>query len=338
MSAPATAPAMPKFVYAYIWRVSGRQQVILCLLTGAVIALSAAPLELQRRITDDAFGAKDIRLLALYCGLYLALIIVQGVAKYILNVTRGRTVEIVSRKLRLQIFDYLTTMAAKEHSSEATLVSRGATVSMISAEAEDLAGFVGDSTSMPLLQGGTALVIFGYLLWLNPLIAGFAALLYLPQVFIVPATQRGINRNSVTYAKVLRKVGNKIVALDKATSKDGKSGGHFKRLVNQSFDLRIRIYRMKFFLTALGNFLDALGPLIVFAIGGWLVIKGSIPVSTIVVFISGVQKVSDPWDQLITFYRTASNTQAKYELIRKTLHGNGEVTHPSHSDNSAVAE
>ncbi len=321
MSTPATSPAMPKSVYGYIWKVSGRQQVTLCLLTGVVIGLSAAPLELQRRIVDDAFGAKDIRLLALYCGLYFSLILVQGVIKYILNVARGRTVEVVSRKLRLQIFDYLTTMSAKGHRSEATLVTRGATVSMISAEAEDLAGFVGDSTSMPLLQGGTTIVIFGYLVWVNPLIAGFAAMLYLPQVFIVPATQHGINRNSVTYARVLRKVGDMIVALDRASSNDGKSGGRFKRLVNQSFDLRIRIYRMKFFLTALGNFLDALGPLIVFAVGGWLVIHGSVALSTIVVFISGVQKVSDPWDQLITFYRTASNTQAKYELIRQTLHG-----------------
>ena len=65
-----------------------------------------------------------------------------------------------------------------------------------------------------------------------------------------------------------------------------------------------------------------------FAVGGWLVIKGSVPLGSLVVFISGVQKVSDPWDQLITFYRTASNTQAKYELIRKTLHGDGEAPAP----------
>lgn len=312
---------MPKSVYGYIWRVSGRQQVILCLMTGVVVALSAAPLELQRRIIDDAFGAKDVRLLALYCGLYLALILVQGAVKYVLNVSRGRTVEVVSRKLRLQIFDHLTALAAEGPRGEADSVTRGASVSMISAEAEDLAGFVGDSFSMPLLQGGTAIAIFGYLVWLNPMIAGFAAILYLPQVFIVPPTQRGINRNSVTYAKVLRKVGDMIVALDRASGKDRKSSGRFKRLVNQSFNLRIRIYRMKFFLTALGNFLDALGPLIVFAIGGWLVIHGGIALSTIVVFISGVQKVADPWDQLITFYRSASNTQAKYELIRHTLHG-----------------
>jgi len=328
MSTPTTAPAMPKSVYGYIWSVSARQQVILCLLTCVVVALSAAPLELQRRIVDDAVGAKDVRRLALYCGLYLALILVQGAVKYVLNVTRGRTVEVVSRILRLQIFDYLSGRAAEGPRGEDGSVTRGATVSMISAEAEDLAGFVGDSTSMPLLQGGTAIVVFGYLVWVNPLIAGFAAILYLPQVFIVPPTQHGINRNSVTYAKVLRRVGDMIVGLDRTSGKDGISAGRFKRLVKKSFDLRIRIYRMKFFLTALGNFLDALGPLIVFAVGGWLVIRGGIAVSTIVVFISGIQKVSDPWDQLITFYRTASNTQAKYELIRETLHGEREASAP----------
>jgi ABC-type multidrug transport system fused ATPase/permease subunit len=313
-------PGMPRSVYRYIWDVSGRRQIALCTLTGVVIALSAAPLELQRRIVNDAFGAKDFRLLAAYCVAYFVIILVQGSTKYVLNVMRGRTVEIVSRKLRLKIFAHLVNQAKSGAQAEADSVTRGATVSMISAEAEDLAGFVGDSTSMPLLQGGTAVVIFGYLVWVNPLIAGFAAILYLPQLLIVPPTQHGINRNSVTYAKVLRRVGDMIVALEGPSGTDGKTAEQFEHLVNRSFDLRIRIYRMKFFLTAVGNFLDALGPLIVFAVGGWLVIRGTIPLSTIVVFISGVQKVSDPWDQLITFYRSASNAQAKYHLIRKTLH------------------
>ena len=84
---------------------------------------------------------------------------------------------------------------------------------MLSSEAEDLAGFVGDSFSMPLQQGGTAVAIFGYLIWVNPLIAGFAAILYLPQLFIVPPTQHGINRNSVTYARTMRRVGDIVVGL-----------------------------------------------------------------------------------------------------------------------------
>jgi ABC-type multidrug transport system fused ATPase/permease subunit len=313
--------AMPKYVYQYIWSVSGRRQIMLCILTGIVVALTAAPLELQRRITDDAFGPKNLNLLVVYCAIYFVLLVVQGATKYFLNVNRGRTVEIVSRLLRLQIFTHLSELTAKEKDEANAPATRGATVSMISSEAEDLAGFVGDSFSMPLQQGGTAVAIFGYLIWVNPMIAGFAAILYLPQLLIVPPTQHGINRNSVTYAKTLRKVGDIVVGLTRGKDGNGSRAGQFTRMVNRAFDLRIRIYRMKFFLTALGNFLDALGPLIVFAVGGWLVINGRIPVSTIVVFISGVQKVSDPWDQLITFYRTASNSQAKYELIRDTLEG-----------------
>ncbi len=316
MGMPDVQATMPRHVYQYIWSVTGHRQIKLCVLTAIVIALTAAPLELQRRITDDAFGPKNLKLLALYCVIYLVLLLVQGATKYYLNVSRGRTVEIVSRLLRLKIFRHLSDLAARAKGEAAP---RGATVSIIASEAEDLAGFVGDSFSMPLQQGGTAVAIFGYLLWVNPLIAGFAALLYLPQLFIVPPTQHGINRNSVSYAKTIRRAGDIIVGLTSGKEAKASLTGRYKRMVNHAFDLRIRIYRMKFFLTALGNFLDALGPLIVFAMGGWLVIHGEVPISTIVVFISGVQKVSDPWDQLITFYRTASNSQAKYELFCQTL-------------------
>jgi len=74
MSRPPSS-FMPRSVYRYIWNVSGHQQIMLCLLTGVVIGLSALPLELQRRIIDDAFGKKDVGLLAVYCTLYLILLL-----------------------------------------------------------------------------------------------------------------------------------------------------------------------------------------------------------------------------------------------------------------------
>jgi ABC-type multidrug transport system fused ATPase/permease subunit len=310
---------MAAFVYRYIWDITGRQQILLCLLAGGVVALSAIPLELQRRIVNDAFGAKDLHLFVWYCGLYFTLLLLQGGIKYTLNVMRGWTVEKVSRLMRLKIFAFLTRARGAGKASTSGGVSRGATVSMISSEAEDLAGFVGDSVSTPLVQGGTTLVVFGYLLWVNPLLAGFAVVLYLPQVLIVPPTQRGINRNAVNYAKVIRKAGDIIVGLEHPEAENGKAGGHFRRLVDQGFSLRTRSYRLKFLLTALGNLLDALGPLVVLGIGGVMAVRGHLPLGTIVVFISGLQKIADPWDQLITFYRSASNAQAKYQLLRQTL-------------------
>jgi len=104
---------------------------------------------------------------------------------------------------------------------------------------------------------------------------------------------------------------------DPATAGEEKT--HFRALVDESFHARIMVYRIKFFLTAFGNLLDAVGPLIVLVVGGWFVIQGSMPVGTLVVFISGIQKIADPWDQLAGFYRTMSNARVKYKLIADTL-------------------
>ena len=41
---------------SFIWQESGGQQVWLCLLTLLVVPLSTVPLELQRRIINDAFA------------------------------------------------------------------------------------------------------------------------------------------------------------------------------------------------------------------------------------------------------------------------------------------
>ncbi len=51
---------MPKNLYAYIWQTSRREQIALCILTVAVSFLTAAPLELQRRIVDNALPERQL--------------------------------------------------------------------------------------------------------------------------------------------------------------------------------------------------------------------------------------------------------------------------------------
>jgi ABC-type multidrug transport system fused ATPase/permease subunit len=304
---------MPRSLLVFIWQASGKRQILLCLLTIIVSLLTTLPLELQRRIVDDAIHGKTVNLLLLLSAAYLGVLLVQGGLKYVLNVYRGYMVEHVARDLRHRIFDGTQTKEG------AHLVKQGAIVSMVAAEVEDLAGFVGDSVSFPLLQAGTALSAMGYLIWVEPRIALFAVLLYLPQLFIVPLGQRRINRWGNIHARLLRKMGDTIVGAGFDRHGRPKFRRRFMRLVTGAFRTRRAVYRVKFFLTFFGNFLDALAPLIVLSVGGWLVIKGEVEVSTLVVFITGFQKVADPWDQLLTFYRTASNANVKYHLIADAL-------------------
>ncbi len=304
---------MPKSLFAFIWRVSFRKQFLLCCLTIIVSLLTTVPLELQRRIVDDAIHNGTLGYLLMLSAIYLGVLLLQGGLKYLLNVFRGWLVEDVARLLRHMIFE--GTQKPEGHAP----VKKGAVVSMVSAEVEDLAGFVGDSISFPLLQIGTAVSALGYLIWVEPRIAIFAIVLYLPQLFVVPLGQRRINRWGNIHARLLRKMGDTIVTSELDRKGRPRHLRRFGRLVLGAFRTRISIYRVKFFLTFFGNFLDALAPLIVLSVGGWLVIKGSVEISTLVVFITGFQKVADPWDQLLTFYRTASNAGVRYHLIADAL-------------------
>ena len=311
---------MPRSLYAYILQMTARRQVPLCLLTVVVVLLSMAPLELQRRIMDNALETRDIHLLVILGGIYLVLMLVQGGLKYVLNVSRGRLVEFVTLRLREQIYASIATArAVLLPPGDDQRLESGSVVSMVAAEAEGIGGFVGESLSIPLLQGGTVIAVTGYLLWLDPLIASFAVVIYIPQALVVPRIQVVINRFARIYARQVRKLGNQVVARMAAAGNGDDGSEHFGRLAKQAYDTQIRIYYIKFFLTALGNFLDALGPLVILLVGGWYVIQHDTDVSTIVVFISGFQKIADPWDQLINFYRSAAIAQTKYGLIRDSL-------------------
>jgi ABC-type bacteriocin/lantibiotic exporter with double-glycine peptidase domain len=308
---------MPQSLYRFIWQSSRKQQIGLVLLTLVVAPMSMVPLELQRRIVDDAVHNQDLAYLLLLCGLYLVVLLVQGGLKYTLNVYRGSLVERIALQLRDRIFAVLVDGPLK-HGERQTAVDKGAVVSMTSAEVEEVAGFVGDSISFPLLQAGTAFGTLGYLFWVQPEIAAFAVALFIPQIVLVPLGQRRINRWAATHARLLRKLGGVIVTSDVRLTPAHRAR-RFGRLSRGARTTRVLIYRIKFFLTFLGNFIDALGPLIVLAVGGYLVLQGKAEVGTLVVFISGFQKVADPWDQLLTFYRTTSNARTKYRLIVDTL-------------------
>jgi len=311
--AGASALPTPQGLYTFIWRVSRRQQVLLCGLTGLVIPLAMVPLELQRRIIDEALEQRDLSLLLSLAGVYLLVLLLQQSLKYALNLSRGWIVECVTRQLRMAI--HRSVRRSEEVPANANgPLDRGAAVPMIAAESEDVGGFVGDSLSLPLQQGGTIVAVLGYLAWVDWRIAGLAVLIYLPQFLTVRRVQARINRLARGYAKLVRRLGH-IVVVEDGPQLDRLFG----TLTDRAYALRMQIYRRKFALTFLGNFLDATGPLLVLAVGGWFVMRGETAVSTLIVFITGLQKIADPWNQLINFYRTLQIALTKYRLIVQTL-------------------
>ncbi|MDN3722515.1 hypothetical protein QW131_32930 [Roseibium salinum] len=94
---------MPKSLYAYVGKVSARQQLRLCLLTVLVFPLTLVPLELQRRIVNGAIEGQNMDLLVRLGALYLAVVTVQGILKFVRNFYLDRVAEGVTRLLRKRI-------------------------------------------------------------------------------------------------------------------------------------------------------------------------------------------------------------------------------------------
>jgi ABC-type bacteriocin/lantibiotic exporter with double-glycine peptidase domain len=187
-----------------------------------------------------------------------------------------------------------------------------------------VAGFAGTSFSEPILNGGILLSVFGYMLFMQPLMALVALSLFIPQVFFIPALQGAINRRTSARIKTMRALAVDIV--DREHGKAEEREKTYRQRVRDVYRLNMEIYRRKFAMTFLMNLLYQLGNIGVLAVGGWFLMQGRTEVGTVVAFISGLARTNDPWNDLVDFVRNLANAGVKYALIAQVLEkGRAEV-------------
>lgn len=311
---------MPRTLWRFVRRVSLWHQIALSTLSVAVFLLSTAPLEVQRRIVNDAFKGGDLHVILLLAGAYAGLALTEGMIKLGMNVYRGYVSEIAVRALRRTI-DRMVSHAGPSASPEAT----GIESSMMLAESEPVGAFVGNYLSEPLLTGGMLASVFGYMIYLQPPMALVAFIMFSPQLVFVPLMQHAINRKVARRIVTLRDVGSSLVA----TSMQGAGGSTQDSRIDSVFSLNMGIFTLKFTMNFMMNLLHHLGTASVLAVGGWFVIRGQTEVGTVVAFVSGLSKINDPWGDLVTWFRDLWVTDTKYKLIASAVDMLGKTGSPS---------
>src|SRR5262245_23751512 len=122
MSARKKRPAgsrMPRSIYAYVWQANGRHQIALSLLSATVFGLSLAPLELQRRIVNQAFRGNAFRDILVLCAAYAVVALLMGVVKFGVNVYRGFLAEVATRDLRHRVHALAANISSDKGSAHA---------------------------------------------------------------------------------------------------------------------------------------------------------------------------------------------------------------------------
>lgn len=303
-----------KDLYRYIWKISARGQIILSALSIAVFLLEMAPLELQRRIVNNAVSHQDFQLIMTLCAIYVAVAVLHGGLKLVLNVYRGSVSESANQRLRMQIDPNAKADPAIRDSSG----DKGVKISIVVSEVEAVGGFVGSSFCDPLLNGGILLSVFGYMLFIQPWMAMVALLIFCPQFLFLPFLQRAINVRTKRRIERMRALSTDIVS-DVADGAKERANKTFRRRIKDVYRLNMEIFLRKFGMNFLMNLLYTLGVIGILAVGGWLVLQGQTEVGTIVAFISGLARMNEPWGELVNYFRDLTNAGLKYRMIAAEL-------------------
>jgi len=308
MAAPV---ALPSNIYRYVWQVSGWHQVPLVVLTVFVSLIEIVPLELQRRIVNDVVKDREYRLVLVLCSAYFGTVLLQGGTKLAVNVYRNWVGESAVRELRRRVHA-LVDATSMSFDAEA----EGIQASMMVAEVEPVGSFVGGSLSEPVLQAGIFCSVLAYMIHVDRRMAAVAILFFVPQLIFVPMMQRAMNRRTNIRVLVIRRLSVGVI----------EAGGNPRRSqldderIERVFQLNMGIFRLKFSMNFLMNLSTQLQIIGALAVGGWAVLQDDLEIGGVVAFISGIGRITDPWGDLVNYFRDANINQVKFALLRDTIH------------------
>lgn len=295
-------------LYATIWRATGRQQILLIVLSLCIAGLAAAPLKFQKEIVN-ALTANDIDASALLwlCAGMMGVILLSLGLKWMLGYRSGVLGEDVTRRLRAIIYRNSTP-------DNAEAPSKGTVAAAVTAEAEELGKFTGGALSDPVVQIGTLISVVGFIAATQPGLGIIALAMILPQAAIVLATQPQVNRLVGERVRILRH------STDCITSETvERASQEVLTAFDEIFETRRKMFVWKLSTKFLLSAINGAGTVAVLALGGLMVLDGRTDIGTVVAATAGLGRLQGPTTFLIAFYRQVSATRVKYELLREVV-------------------
>jgi putative ABC transport system ATP-binding protein len=321
--------ALEPTIYRFILKHSLAQQFLLLLFTLISFPFLYFSLDLPKTIVNQAIGGKQfpqsilgvsfeqIPYLLILCGVFLALVFVNGAFKYFVNTFKGRLGERMLRRFRFHLYHRMLRFPLAQFSK----TSSAQIIPMITSECESLGGFIGDAFVTPAFQGGTLLTIIFFMFMQDPVLGAAAVALYPLQGYVIPKLQRKVNQLGKRRVRTIREVADRIhesaagVVDIYANDSVKFQLSTFAHLMGTIYDIRFEIYQRKFFVKFLNNFIAQLTPFFFYSIGGYLVIRGNLSFGALVAVLAAYKDLASPWKELLDFYQIKEDSRIKYEQI-----------------------
>ncbi len=265
---------MERTIFRYILRYSLKEQIILLVATAISFPFLYFSLDLPKQIINKAIGGTkfpqnffswpvdQLPYLYLLCALFLVMVLINGTFKYYIQVYSGQLGERMLRRLRYDLFARILRFPLPHFRR----VSQGELISMITGEVETLGGYIGDSIKLPAWEGGTLLTILVFMFVQDPFLGAAAIAFYPMQMYVIPKLQRRVNQLGKQRVQAVRKVSERIgevvggIQDVHANDTAELELAEFSRRMGTIYKIRFDIFRKKFFIKFLNNFIAQLTP------------------------------------------------------------------------------
>jgi putative ABC transport system ATP-binding protein len=270
--------------------------------------------------TVDLFGGITLDRMNTLIGLsmmFLALVIINGSFKYYINIYKGLLGERLLRRIRFELVDRILRFQPQSFKH----IKGGEVASMVKDEVEPLGGFTGDAFVQPALLGGQALTALAFIFVQHFWLGMIALFMVGVQFTIIPRLRRQLielGRERQLSARQLAGRVTEVVDGINAIRVNGTSNYERADMSDRLgfiFSIRYQIYKRKFLVKFLNNFLAQLTPFLFYMIGGYLTIRGGLDVGQLVAVINAYKELPGPLKELIDWDLTRQDVQVKYEQV-----------------------
>ena len=311
----ADIPVVKRSLFSWVFAGNVKLQITLLFIIVVMIFARVLPLEMQKRIVNEAINLRSIDLLFMYCGIYLVAVIIFSALKYLTNVIQTLITQRTTARMRKELYHHILTLPLGFFRN----TQPGLVVNSLIAELTMPGNFAGMAIASPVTNVLTLLAFAVYLFFLNPMLAAVSLSIYPIVVFLVPMLQKGVNRANKKRVDAARQLSSRIA--ESITGIHEIHGNGAYKIENRKYDsmvdrlLKIRIVwsLYRFAVKTSNSFFVSLGPFIVFILGGYLTIKGQLELGALVAFLSAQEKLYDPWKELIEFYQVYQDGSVNYK-------------------------
>lgn len=308
-------PVVKRSLFSWVLAGNGKLQALLVLVIVVTVFARVLPLEMQKRVVNEAIKLRDTDLLFMYCGIYLVSVVTASGLKYLITLIQTLIGQRVLARMRKDLYHHILTLPLNFFRR----TQPGMVVSSLITELTTSGNFAGMAVAVPITNILTLLAFSGYLLYLNWMLALISLAIYPCVFFLVPMLQKNANKANkqrVDNTRILSsKIAESITGIHEIQSNGAFSieNRKYDRIVEKLLSIRVRWTLFTQGVKVTNNFFTAMGPFLIFIVGGYLSMKGRLELGALVAFISAQEKLYDPWKELIEFYQVYQDASVRYK-------------------------